>query len=359
MATRNLTAQFRAARRAPTAADSLLAYDCRSIVTDATTGPSTTSTSNPSYVTKYEQVGKLLDMANEHSTSQNSGVVTGRGGCSCWSHPRSVWCAVRALKQAHTKRLLTQFGDLEQSMEHEVAILTDLVTDALKRAGASLRTLTAGAPRSRTPQDQHIQENMQRYRFLVVQPVMSCPALCHSRVSPPPTARAPHRKLAASLRQRSAEFRTIQQAYLTQLQVFKKHGSVQFSFAGAGVASGDAAEAPPDTGFTDSQLLELQSVEELVVERDQEIQRLCVSITELSKLFDDLSTLVVDQGTMIDRIDAQLVQAVNSTERGVLELTRADKIQSKSVSWSCRCIVLLIVLICVMVAVLVFRSQKS
>ena len=38
-------------------------------------------------------------------------------------------------------------------------------------------------------------------------------------------------------------------------------------------------------------------------ERDYEIQRIAKSVSHLSLIFKELSTLVIDQGSIIDRID--------------------------------------------------------
>ncbi len=64
----------------------------------------------------------------------------------------------------------------------------------------------------------------------------------------------------------------------------------------------------PLQGFSNAQLMDLMSAEELAQERDQEIRKICQSIEELSVVFKELAALVIDQGTIIDRIDYNMEQ---------------------------------------------------
>lgn len=53
-------------------------------------------------------------------------------------------------------------------------------------------------------------------------------------------------------------------------------------------------------------------------QRDREITGIATSITELSDLFKDLSHLVIDQGTLLDRVDYN-VERMNEHVRGAVE----------------------------------------
>lgn len=64
---------------------------------------------------------------------------------------------------------------------------------------------------------------------------------------------------------------------------------------------------------------------EAITQRDREITTIAESITELADLFKDLSNLVIDQGTLLDRIDYNVEQMATEMEKAVGELRVATK----------------------------------
>lgn len=64
---------------------------------------------------------------------------------------------------------------------------------------------------------------------------------------------------------------------------------------------------------------------EAITQRDREITTIAESITELADLFKDLSNLVIDQGTLLDRIDYNVEQMATEMEKAVGELNVATK----------------------------------
>lgn len=61
-------------------------------------------------------------------------------------------------------------------------------------------------------------------------------------------------------------------------------------------------------GFTQQQLQVVDDLEAVAEERDAEITRIAQSIEELSQIFKELAVLVIDQGTILDRIDFNMEQ---------------------------------------------------
>ena len=89
-------------------------------------------------------------------------------------------------------------------------------------------------------------------------------------------------------------------------------------------------QAGGDIGFNDDQMAAVELAEVVVEERDAEIMRIASSIEELSTIFKELAVLVIDQGTVLDRIDYNMEQVVERTKQGMKELETAEKHQKSS-----------------------------
>lgn len=65
----------------------------------------------------------------------------------------------------------------------------------------------------------------------------------------------------------------------------------------------------------------MDATELIVEERDHEIQRIARSISELSRVFKELAGLVIDQGTVVDRIDYNMEQVGECIEKHSLQFS--------------------------------------
>ena len=64
--------------------------------------------------------------------------------------------------------------------------------------------------------------------------------------------------------------------------------------------------------------------------KDEEISHLVKSINDLASIFKDLSVLVVEQGTILDRIDHNIEQAKDDTEQAIKHIQEVhDKEKSQ------------------------------
>jgi syntaxin 16 len=91
--------------------------------------------------------------------------------------------------------------------------------------------------------------------------------------------------------------------------------------------------------------------------RDEEIVQIAKSIQELSDIFKELNILVVDQGTLLDRIDHNVDIALDRVKAGVEHVTKAEKSHKSARPFAC--ITILMVLIIVMVIIIAVRQKAK
>ena len=84
-----------------------------------------------------------------------------------------------------------------------------------------------------------------------------------------------------------------------------------------------------DRGFSAEQEQALEHMNERASEREKEIIKVAQSINELAQLFKELNVLVLEQGTILDRIDYNIEQTVTKVKQGVTELEKADEYSKK------------------------------
>lgn len=85
--------------------------------------------------------------------------------------------------------------------------------------------------------------------------------------------------------------------------------------------------------------------------------RIAKSIEELAQIFKELAVLVIDQGTILDRIDFNMEQVIDNTSKGIEQLQKAEEHQKNALPF--RCIILLVVLIIIMVGALIWKHSPS
>ena len=87
--------------------------------------------------------------------------------------------------------------------------------------------------------------------------------------------------------------------------------------------------------------------------RSKEIEQLTKSINDLAVLFKDLSVLVVEQGTILDRIDYNIETAQTHTKQANVHLEKTLEVEKSTRARSC--IVTLAVLILIFLVLLVIK----
>ena len=157
--------------------------------------------------------------------------------------------------------------------------------------------------------------------------------------------------LALELQKLSLEFRKQQKSYLVRLRERDGRNSTAASALGA---LDSEASGGMDTFLSEMQSLAVDNSAALAQERDREVVKIVGSIHDLGIIMKDLSTMVVEQGTVLDRIDHQLQETSSAVEQGVSQLRRAEKSQRRGILAS------LVLVLCAMIAFLfVILVMKS
>lgn len=112
--------------------------------------------------------------------------------------------------------------------------------------------------------------------------------------------------------------------------------------------------AEPTPAYTQQQMAQLSSIQHEYEERDASIADLIKEVTEVQEIMRDISVLVVEQGSMIDRIDQNVTSAAEHVERGVEHIRRAHE-ASKGGAMATVIFVLLIAIAIMFVLMLILK----
>lgn len=107
--------------------------------------------------------------------------------------------------------------------------------------------------------------------------------------------------------------------------------------------------------FNTQQLAVVDDLTEAVQSRDHEIVKIAQSIEELGAIFKELAVLVIDQGTILDRIDYNMEAVVEHTKTGIQQLEKAEKHQKNARPM--KCIFGLLALIGLLLIILVLKHR--
>ncbi|OLL23899.1 t-SNARE affecting a late Golgi compartment protein 2 [Neolecta irregularis DAH-3] len=153
--------------------------------------------------------------------------------------------------------------------------------------------------------------------------------------------------LASKVQDLSTQFRKKQSAYLKRLRM------------GAGTGIDRTGTSISDDGFTDIsptqstqlQWSNVQPSDAAIIQREREIDDIAKGIIELADIFKDLQSMVIDQGTLLDRIDYNVETASRHVKAANVELDQAANYHKQTRK---RKIMLLLVLLIVGMVIILF-----
>lgn len=153
----------------------------------------------------------------------------------------------------------------------------------------------------------------------------------------------------------AGEFRSSQASYLKQIETRKETvDSFLFATSNDWVNTEILDDAPVDStgeGLTMEQIQILLQNADMVKERERDVICVSKSIVELNTLFKDLASLIIDQGTILDRIDYNVEQSTMRVKSALKSVQKAEQYQKGDKKM--HCIVCLSVSIVVLLILLI------
>ncbi|KAJ8960150.1 hypothetical protein NQ318_003870 [Aromia moschata] len=172
-----------------------------------------------------------------------------------------------------------------------------------------------------------------------------------------------YHSLAAALQELSTSFRSTQNSFLRQIQSREDRSKIYFDNQNIEMDDFYAQESEDiDNYFMNSKQMSQQQLLMLeedntrfAQEREQEVNTIVKSIMDLNDIFKDLNQMVVDQGTVLDRIDYNVEQTSIQVYEGFKQLQKADAYQRKNRKM-CTIIVLAAITIVLFFILIVVKS---
>ncbi|CAI0377676.1 unnamed protein product [Linum tenue] len=227
------------------------------------------------------------------------------------------------LAKAHAKALMPSFGDGKED-QRTIEGLTHEITGLIKKSEKKLQRLSAGGP----TEDSNIRKNVQR-------------------------------SLATDLQNLSMELRKKQSTYLKRLRQQKEgQDGVDLEMN----LNGNRSRMDDEDGL-DNMVWHLVIFKWLELKRPRHLQQkgrerfnrqVVESVNELAQIMKDLSVLVIDQGTIVDRIDYNVQNVATTVEEGLKQLQKAERTQKQG--GMVMCATVLVIMCFIMLVLLILKE---
>ncbi|RIA93624.1 t-SNARE [Glomus cerebriforme] len=223
------------------------------------------------------------------------------------------------LESLHKKHILPGFDDRTEE-EEEIERLTDEITHLFQQCQWKIKRIANESLSSTVSnQERAMSKNIQT-------------------------------SLASKLQELSSSFRKQQASYMKKLKGRESKSSGLFL-----IENNDSNENDLELGFTQNQLALAASSEAMISQREREINEIAKSIHTIADIFKELQTLVIDQGTLLDRIDYNVEQMSVNVKSAVKELDKGAQYQKRTRNR--KIILLLLLLIFGLIIILIFKPH--
>ncbi|KAF9089728.1 hypothetical protein BGX23_006486 [Mortierella sp. AD031] len=230
---------------------------------------------------------------------------------------------VQRLDVMHKKHLLPGFDDRIKE-EREIERLTDEITQQFHASQRRIKRINAESRHSSSNQEQIMSRNVQM-------------------------------SLAQKVQDASTLFRQKQNTYMQRMRGVELRNKDIFSAVQP--INSSISDDSEENGFTSAQQAFAEQSNATITQREQEINHISKSIFQLADIFKDLQTMVIDQGTLLDRIDFNVEQTSVHLQDAVYELDEGEKYQKKARNR--KIILLLILMIAGLFIILIFKPRHS
>ncbi|KAK5118326.1 hypothetical protein LTR62_002839 [Meristemomyces frigidus] len=173
--------------------------------------------------------------------------------------------------------------------------------------------------------------------------------------------------LATKVSETSTTFRKKQSAYLKKLRAIDglpgtltptPTSTAQNPYTNPALSDSESARSEAQSTLLQTTQLRRRTglPDQAIAQREQEIERIAQGVIDLSNIFQELNSMVIDQGTVLDRVDYNVERTREDVKEAEKELVTATGYQKKGTR---RKVIFLLVLIVVgMVILLAIKPKK-
>lgn len=262
------------------------------------------------------------------------------------------------LGNLYAQHVLPSFGDRDTShLEQDIRVRSHRLTDLLHTVEQKVRAIASPqAQSSRQHGENHSSSQTFEEDDRDVERVIR---------------RNLQKRFATPLQSLSLNFRKRQKAYLEKLRQLRESYGEDEQLVPVSLHEESASSSRSQTGrvpgleeavgpdevtahpISETRLLMVENAAVLADERKRELTRVAHNINDLATLVKDIAALVVDQGTVLDRIDYNLEETRLKTMAGTRELRIAENYQRKRHALCC--IIILSIGCGIMTVILIYK----